>query len=673
MDTDPNVHWSVNRPNNNKSNNLTKNISNMTSHESSIINSAPSSPQSSCNSSYGSNSGQKLLNSANSSITSQVPGGVVTTQNISTVIRPKGNDNSLQFVKIQTPDLSRKAVEQIRMAEETKISKNKIKEVEEEWQNNLLEWKSKRRQQFSHTYEPEPNELTGFNDPSASGRKIKTFAEILEERAKSGNRLGFHLQRYIGEDENDEQEHSFLPRDEQTTCIDNEEQLVGNSKSRVDSDYEAHSSTSSGYNQPDSKSPSSPETPLDNLHISDKIPRFPVNNAGFEDQIDNRRLDEAVDKHSISLIDGPTSGQINSTLRHDIIRSPATEFKNCSLMNSESKNPKVVTSRCDDESDNSIYEEGEDEDDEDDDGEEEEEQKHLQRIEFEAKLKAFERLTKPINKPPPPTVFKRDSDVSKPRSEFSQREEPVTIVSPNFRSRAPIILPKVDTTDFVSPNREPSCTIDSMHHDITNSSTTSFSNQPSPPTHKQTSPITMINNNHRLVSADELVNKSIMKNTVTMASTASNNNNTIINDTNNVNDSNNKIPPALSCYNRNRESIVSPPKPLVAPHRSIDQIAMPKQESMSQQQKSNYDNKDRTILSVSGKRRCSSCREELGRGAAAFVVESLSLVYHTNCFRCSVCHESLSNGFQGVDVRVHAGALHCQNCYSKDGLNYSRV
>ena len=32
------------------------------------------------------------------------------------------------------------------MAEEVKITKEKIKEVEEEWQNNLLSWKSKRRQ-----------------------------------------------------------------------------------------------------------------------------------------------------------------------------------------------------------------------------------------------------------------------------------------------------------------------------------------------------------------------------------------------------------------------------------------------------------------------------------------------------------------------------------------------
>jgi len=42
-------------------------------------------------------------------------------------------------------------VEQIKLAEEVKITKEKIKEVEEEWQNNLLNWKSKRRQSKSNS------------------------------------------------------------------------------------------------------------------------------------------------------------------------------------------------------------------------------------------------------------------------------------------------------------------------------------------------------------------------------------------------------------------------------------------------------------------------------------------------------------------------------------------
>ena len=46
-------------------------------------------------------------------------------------------------------------------------------------------------------------------------------------------------------------------------------------------------------------------------------------------------------------------------------------------------------------------------------------------------------------------------------------------------------------------------------------------------------------------------------------------------------------------------------------------------------------------LSVSGKKKCSSCMDELGKGCAAMVVESLSLYYHINCFRCSVCNVQL--------------------------------
>lgn len=49
------------------------------------------------------------------------------------------------------------------------------------------------------------------------------------------------------------------------------------------------------------------------------------------------------------------------------------------------------------------------------------------------------------------------------------------------------------------------------------------------------------------------------------------------------------------------------------------------------------------MLSVSGKKKCSSCGDELGRGCAAMVVESLALYYHINCFRCSVCNIQLGS------------------------------
>ena len=95
------------------------------------------------------------------------------------------------------------------------------------------------------------------------------------------------------------------------------------------------------------------------------------------------------------------------------------------------------------------------------------------------------------------------------------------------------------------------------------------------------------------------------------------------------------------------------------------------------------------VLSVSGKKRCSHCKEELGRNlkknilrfgfsrfitifmhlsgrGAAMIIESLRLYYHLKCFQCCVCHIQLGNGSTGTDVRVRNNKLHCQNCYSND-------
>ncbi|XP_022665250.1 uncharacterized protein LOC111264468 isoform X4 [Varroa jacobsoni] len=79
-------------------------------------------------------------------------------------------------------------------------------------------------------------------------------------------------------------------------------------------------------------------------------------------------------------------------------------------------------------------------------------------------------------------------------------------------------------------------------------------------------------------------------------------------------------------------------------------------------------------LGISGKKRCSLCSQELGRGAA-MVIESLQLHFHLACFRCCVCRQRLGNGTCGTDVRVRNSKLHCHNCNSYDeaGLKYSRV
>ncbi|XP_050354679.1 uncharacterized protein LOC126776307 isoform X3 [Nymphalis io] len=79
------------------------------------------------------------------------------------------------------------------------------------------------------------------------------------------------------------------------------------------------------------------------------------------------------------------------------------------------------------------------------------------------------------------------------------------------------------------------------------------------------------------------------------------------------------------------------------------------------------------MLSVSGRRKCSHCGEELGRGAA-MIIESLSLCYHVWCFSCAVCGAALGDGRAGADVRVRARRLHCHHCYSSDdGSKYSAV
>ncbi|XP_066998777.2 calponin homology domain-containing protein DDB_G0272472 isoform X2 [Anabrus simplex] len=79
------------------------------------------------------------------------------------------------------------------------------------------------------------------------------------------------------------------------------------------------------------------------------------------------------------------------------------------------------------------------------------------------------------------------------------------------------------------------------------------------------------------------------------------------------------------------------------------------------------------MLSVSGKKKCSHCGDELGRGAA-MIIESLRLFYHIDCFKCCVCHVQLGDGLMGTDVRVRNNKLHCHNCYSSDdGVKFSCV
>ncbi|GAB6026331.1 hypothetical protein CHUAL_012537 [Chamberlinius hualienensis] len=126
-------------------------------------------------------------------------------------------------------------------------------------------------------------------------------------------------------------------------------------------------------------------------------------------------------------------------------------------------------------------------------------------------------------------------------------------------------------------------------------------------------------------------------------------------------------PPAKPVFN---------PPPAPSTDRRTSQPLSPKVNTtplLLTQQSSASTNSDTQILSVSGKKRCSHCGIELGRGAA-MIIESLQLFYHIGCFKCCVCHVQLGNGSSGTDVRVRSQKLHCHNCYSNDeGLKFSKV
>ena len=124
-----------------------------------------------------------------------------------------------------------------------KVTKEKIKETEEEWQHNLLNWKSKRRQSKEGATGPEtnnsaPNSNSGSNpnsDSDEAKRKIKTFGEMLKEKAKAGQRLGYSLHRYV-EGEEDPSIEMFTETSKSEEENDNEIEITFN---KINSDNQA--------------------------------------------------------------------------------------------------------------------------------------------------------------------------------------------------------------------------------------------------------------------------------------------------------------------------------------------------------------------------------------------------------------------------------------------------
>ncbi|XP_056625796.1 LIM and calponin homology domains-containing protein 1 isoform X3 [Triplophysa dalaica] len=66
--------------------------------------------------------------------------------------------------------------------------------------------------------------------------------------------------------------------------------------------------------------------------------------------------------------------------------------------------------------------------------------------------------------------------------------------------------------------------------------------------------------------------------------------------------------------------------------------------------------------SVSGRKLCSSCGNPLGKGAA-MIIETLSLYFHIQCFKCGICKGQLGDTSTGTDVRIRNGLLNCHQCY----------
>ncbi|XP_078513562.1 LIM domain only protein 7 isoform X3 [Lissotriton helveticus] len=68
--------------------------------------------------------------------------------------------------------------------------------------------------------------------------------------------------------------------------------------------------------------------------------------------------------------------------------------------------------------------------------------------------------------------------------------------------------------------------------------------------------------------------------------------------------------------------------------------------------------------SVSGKKLCSYCNNNLGKGAA-MIIESLGLCYHIQCFKCVACESDLGGSQTGAEVRIRNNELYCNSCYTR--------
>ncbi|XP_022255173.1 uncharacterized protein LOC106470826 [Limulus polyphemus] len=126
--------------------------------------------------------------------------------------------NPLQFVKVKPCSLSQKAQEQIQLAKETKIAKEKVKDEEEEWQGNLDSWRSRRKKVSEKVIKrvEEIRQIELDEQLRHQPNKTKTFSRMMEERSLKRKPLNLPIYSdqevgYLGQlDSNEERQQDAI-------------------------------------------------------------------------------------------------------------------------------------------------------------------------------------------------------------------------------------------------------------------------------------------------------------------------------------------------------------------------------------------------------------------------------------------------------------------------------
>ncbi|XP_077333703.1 LIM and calponin homology domains-containing protein 1 isoform X9 [Lithobates pipiens] len=111
------------------------------------------------------------------------------------------------------------------------------------------------------------------------------------------------------------------------------------------------------------------------------------------------------------------------------------------------------------------------------------------------------------------------------------------------------------------------------------------------------------------------------------------------------------------------DSKSSQPRSPCVDSKGLDPLENPRDIiNSSQSTPSQGQSPNRYKRSVSGKKLCSTCGIPLGKGAA-MIIETLSLYFHIQCFKCGICKGQLGDATTGTDVRIRNGLLNCNDCY----------